>query len=784
MKVVQSLIKSLKKTSAYNPEVQVAPACVLWPDKERQWESAIGLIQESLPELLVLGAYEPKARKGPAIWLRCVLAGRIDEVLVASGSKPILYLPGVSRQDLRAVENCPQELKPLAELQYRGVIWSQANAKDWTILAFLKSDTGGLGLDVSQDQDTKEAMTLALDRLLDLDCKTLNDKRLDKDFFNNLLTGGDPIRDLLQWLDQEETFKTFRTPAQWKAFVEVSKSQFGFNPQKLGVLAGAVKLATQEGVWKAVWDRYCEAPKRYPKIPLQIRKCKAPDDTIFWTSSEESFAAWPQWNDTQEKLLREALNSISHLPAHEARNRLSELEKTHGKRRNTVWADLGECQLARALEHLATLAELTKNNLAAGKVEDLQKGYMDWGWKVDHALMKSLESVDTTGDSQAVSAAIQSVYFPWAEESAKHLQKILNRKKYPGGNCETAKVPAYAGKTCVLFVDGLRFDLGRRLSEILKSQGLEVVEEPAWAALPSVTATAKPAVSPVRDKIRGVEGNIDFEPAVAETKQSLKGGYHLKKLLTDSGWTILDGNSAESSEMKAWCEFGDIDSEGHNRGIKLAKQVPNLLNEIAERIRGILAWGWQSVHVVTDHGWILAPGGLPKIPISSDLTESQWGRCASIKTGAMTDLPQLPWYWNKDHSFALAPGINCFKAGQEYAHGGLSLQECLTLSLKVRDAATSQRSDSFRVTDLSWKGLRCTIVIEGEFKGLTADIRKDAGDEDSSIVVSKKPVKENGTCSVVVEDESLEGSKAFVMLIDDQGNLAAQVETVVGGEKS
>ena len=97
---------------------------------------------------MVLGDYAPEQRTGPAIWLRCALVGHIDTTLLPEGKTPILYLPGVSRQDLRAVESCPDHLKPLAELQYRGVIWSQINAKDWTILAYLKSDQGGLGLDV------------------------------------------------------------------------------------------------------------------------------------------------------------------------------------------------------------------------------------------------------------------------------------------------------------------------------------------------------------------------------------------------------------------------------------------------------------------------------------------------------------------------------------------------------------------------------------------------------------------------------------------------------------
>lgn len=119
----------------------------LWPDRDFQWKAVIPRLQNELPELLVLGDYLPEQRTGPAIWLRCVIAGKIDHVTISESQTPIIYLPGVSRQDIRAVENCAEHLKPLAELQYRGTIWSQVSGKDWTILAFLKSDQGGLGWD-------------------------------------------------------------------------------------------------------------------------------------------------------------------------------------------------------------------------------------------------------------------------------------------------------------------------------------------------------------------------------------------------------------------------------------------------------------------------------------------------------------------------------------------------------------------------------------------------------------------------------------------------------------
>ncbi|MCW5599568.1 MAG: hypothetical protein KIT59_10745 [Nitrosomonas sp.] len=281
VKVVNHLIKTIRDAAVYNPEIQVAPACILWPDHDRQWEAIIPVLQSGLPELMILGDYVPDRRSGPAIWLRCVIAGRAEDVSLPKDRAPIFYLPGVSRQDLRAIESCPDYLKPLAELQYRGVIWSQINAKDWTILAYLKSDQGELGLDVAQDNDAKNAMQLALYRLLDEDVSLLKAKRLDKDYFNTLLTGGDPIRDLLQWLDQGDAFQVSRGENEWKTFVEVCKSQLAFNPQSEGILAGATRLAKHEAPWHAVWERYCEAPKRYRNIPSQIRKCPPPTRISF-----------------------------------------------------------------------------------------------------------------------------------------------------------------------------------------------------------------------------------------------------------------------------------------------------------------------------------------------------------------------------------------------------------------------------------------------------------------------------------------------------------------------
>ena len=773
--VAGKLIAAIQSSAVFNPDVQVAPACILWPDRERQWEAIMPRLQKELPELLVLGDYSPEDRVGPAIWLRCVIGTACTDIGLPDDKTPIFYLPGVSRQDLRAVQDCPDHLKPLAELQYRGTIWSQLNSKDWTILAFMSSAQGGLGLDVAQDNESKNAMQVSLHQFLDEDSQLLQGRRLDKDYFNTLLSG-DPVRELLQWLDQDDIFRSGRDENEWRAFVALCKSQLGFDPENDGILAGAEKLVRHEGPWLPVWSRFCEAPKRYPNIPGHIRKCTMPMVELF--SDAQSHGSWPQWNESQEKQLRDEYLKFSKLSPHKAREQLLSCESRHGARRDLIWAELGESSLAMAAKYLAILAEYTAKPLAAGSVADMEAGYCQSGWLADDSMLKALACVDRVDDIQAVTAAIRSVYQSWLDDSARHLQQMVEQEGYPSGICPEKSRAGKEGE-CILFVDGLRFDLAKRLSNLLSEKGHSPDEKLIWAALPSVTATGKPAVSPIRELIVGQE-TTDFEPCVAASGKSLKGGYYFKKMLEFAGWQILGKAETGDSKGLAWCEFGDIDHEGHERGWKLAKHVDGLLLEIARRVQQLHKAGWQTIRIVTDHGWLLLPSGLPKVELPKLLVDNKWGRCAALKEGAVSSERVFPWYWNPEQSFALADGICCYKKGEEYTHGGLSLQECLTLQL-----TTTQESRSgnglIEITDVVWKGLRCKVAVDGDFTQFSLDVRRQAGNESSSVVMSLKPINESGMASVVIEDEDLEGSDAHVVVLDSHGQLVSQVATIIGG---
>jgi hypothetical protein len=172
-KLLDALLRSVR-AAMLAPEGYASPAAILWTDAEAQWLPILGALRAVYPWVYTLGKYNPETRTGPAIWLKCIVDRTLPEA-PPEGETPILYLPHVRRQELRAAGDCPAHLQPLVELQYRGRVWRQSNGHDWTVRAFLVSDDG-LGLDVAADRRTEEAMLRALPLLAEIDLSSLRGK--------------------------------------------------------------------------------------------------------------------------------------------------------------------------------------------------------------------------------------------------------------------------------------------------------------------------------------------------------------------------------------------------------------------------------------------------------------------------------------------------------------------------------------------------------------------------------------------------------------------------------
>lgn len=768
--VIESLVKEIRRAGAFNANAQAAPVAILWTDKECQWSPVLPQLLAALPEFLVYGDYDPAVRSGPAIWLRCVIAGALEGVSIPDDLVPIIYIPGISRSELRSIENTPEGIKPLAELQYRGAMCSQLNGKDLTVNAFLTSGSAGLGLDVAKDTSTQKAMLSALGLLLATPVEQLEDRRLEAIDFNQLLTS-DSIRDLLTWMNSPTTTRDSWGGNHWSAVRHVAKQEFGLDIERDGELVAAERLCAGEGKWNQVWSRFCESPLQYPTLPELLSRVPVPD----MLADRDRY---PSVNADAEQSLETSLTKLVGKPADAARDEVLKLEVDHGERRNGLWAKLGSAPCAVVLEPLARVAELSKSAYGGLSPQELGELYAKEGWKVDQAVLAALRACQNNHQTKLVEAILQTIYTPWLADLNERFQKQVQAKGYPGdGEISEATAEYLADGEVVFFIDGLRLDVAHELIGLLAIKSITSDLTTQWSALPSVTATAKAAVSPISKLLVGMDGGNDFEPSVKGEGNLTHDRF--KKTLAKTGWQYLEEDDLGDPSGSAWIACGDIDKEGHSSELKLPKRIPAILEGVVERIVDLMQHGWRRVRIVTDHGWLLVPGKMPKSHLPQQAAESRWGRCAQLKQGVQVEGLTLGWHWNPETPIHFPFGIHSFIAGRAYAHGGVSLQECLVPVIKIVNDMKPQASA--KITDVHWRGLVCKVEVQSSSGGLTVDLRTKVADSSTSIVELHN--LDGSEARLMVEDDNNEGVSVVVVVLDGSGKVLAKQSTTVGGEE-
>jgi hypothetical protein len=539
------------------PDGAVAPAAILWTDAEGHWLPLMPALRAVLPALYTLGRYAPGSRAGPAIWLKCIVDRTLPEA-PPPGETPVFYLPRVSRQELRAGGDCPAHLQPLVELQYRGRVWHQPNGQDWTVRAFLVSEDG-LGLDVAGGRRTEEAFLRVLPLLAEVDAQTLRGRRLDADDFDKLSVQ-DPVRDLLLWLNDPETFEAGAQGGRWESFRSVCQTEFGLDPDRTPPGQVATRLVHAELPLDRVWNRFVEAPQFYSGVAKLLRDPAGTGQGQLTLDASRD----PRINEREESQLQRDLEAAAALPHAAACGWVLELEARHAERREWVWARMEASPWALALRPLSKLAESAHNALGGATLSAAAAGYAESGWQCDAAAMEPLSLFRSGPEAALMAKVVRTLYQPWLDVSVRHFQALVAAEPQAA---RTAVGETRAEKdTCLVFVDGLRFDLAGRLAALLEARSLRAIVTHRLAPLPTVTATAKLAASPVRDGIRGGDG-VDFTPLIQS-----KSGWRaltlplLRERLAGAGVEVLDPEEARipaGAEGGGWTECGSVDSLGH-----------------------------------------------------------------------------------------------------------------------------------------------------------------------------------------------------------------------------
>ncbi len=768
--ICDKVIKALNQAGYHNSSVMVKPEVILWPDSESQWTEVIGTLQEKLPYLLVYGPHDPTKRQGPAIWLKCMIAKTLPDAAWSDEIIPIIYLPGVAKSDLRNVENAVFNFQPLLEYQYTGTMFLQENGREWSILAFVENSTSGLGVKMAKDSQTREALKKALPSIFQDREVLANKSIIDADYLNQQLFP-DIIPSILGWMCKGDTFLQSLNNGEKSAFYNLCRSHFEFEPDYKNIKAIAEKLGSRKNSWNQVWQLYATAPHKYSEIEDLLRLSKPSDLGVgVFALPEES---WPQLNEEKEDVLAKALTKAAKQDASKALHTLLELENEHGVRRSWVWFELGRSPLAHTLKYLTEMAVISSEAYPSSSIDEIKEYYINRGLRIDQCMRKALLVVKTGKDKALVRSVIQLFYKPWVESITRKFQKLIEQD----ASIFTSQKAEVEPETYVLFVDAFRYELADEFSKLLAKQKLNVSLQTAWCAIPSLTPTAKPNVSPIADRVAMPSDIKEFRPHLQNGKDLLTPAF--RDALHEADFTLVTQAEDIQPDGCYWQEIGDIDTKGHEEQADMVKRVEELFEKIQETIEVAFEKGIKKIKIVTDHGWLLLPGGLPKTELNAGLTETRWGRCALIKDDAKSDLLHLPWRWNPSIFIAYAPGISFFKANQEYAHGGISLHECLIPVMIVENP--NLKNVEAKLLDIKWVNLKCTVQTTDVPDGYAVDIRTRYNDEESSVVMSKNKLLKGNSVMLMANDLK-EYQSATVVLLDDRGIILDKKPTTVGGD--
>ncbi len=319
------------------------------------------------------------------------------------------------------------------------------------------------------------------------------------------------------------------------------------------------------------------------------------------------------------------------------------------------------------------------------------------------------------------------------------------------------------GRRAVLVIDALRYDLAARLAESLRAS--EPTLEPWVAAIPPITSVGMTALLPIDAS--------DVSAVVAKGKLELihakYGDLAVKsnriKLLKAAVKGMHSMNLDELTEMTTAPDGSgtlvvfdrETDEIGHAVGSGLSKHIAPLLAALRTALSKLQAWGYSEIHIVTDHGFLTYPGGAKKDELPADAAIIKDKRYAFLKEDATSARKTLSFPLDDRLRLAFAAGVRSFTEGQEFLHGGLSLQELvvphvaihlatplqkMTVKLVEYPAEVAGNPVQLRVaTYLPEADEKSLFSEEAQPRRVLIDLRRDAGDPESSVCMNARTLE-------------------------------------------
>lgn len=249
------------------------------------------------------------------------------------------------------------------------------------------------------------------------------------------------------------------------------------------------------------------------------------------------------------------------------------------------------------------------------------------------------------------------------------------------------------GKRAVIIVDALRYDCALAIADELRGAKVEVA--PMLATLPTVTPIGMTAMLPLSGasvelqlKHNSVHPKVNGKDFAARAERLR----YLREFGADCR-DIADIEAATSDpragELLVVYGHEEVDSIGHGEATTLIRHVRLEIERLARLVRKLHRWGYEQVHIVTDHGFILLDEHKlpPEVACDKSWCNVLKERYALVPATADVPLVTLPMPWSSELRVAVPPGLAFFRAEKSFSHGGAAVQELVIPHLVARGQA-------------------------------------------------------------------------------------------------
>ena len=432
----------------------------------------------------------------------------------------------------------------------------------------------------------------------------------------------------------------------------------------------------------------------------------------YWANSIELDLETYSSRLVEETILQNEIMRLTKLLPRELCQSLSKKKSVYQKHAESFWGKTVSSKIdwKTLLEYSETAETLYENEGIENKwstTNDAVHWYIRSGWKVDafgEHIFK--ERSDLPGTLFSIRSKLRKAHHRHTDRTNLEFSQLIDKQgiesiEFDDRFMDNDKLIKESDKIAFIFIDALRFELGKRLCEKV-NQG-EPIERAVIVAtsssIPTITSLGMALALPgekdlevtINNKKNGFrivdKSNEIIVDEKAGRKQWLKKYYDLTESSFIDIDDLLDVKNPQANKKlgKKLFIFGkDFDEEGHQGKLQITG-AENLVDRYFRTIRMLRNLGYTNIVIVTDHGYFHWEPEDDEIEIKPEGEILLSARRYAIGNNLQSQAAIRLKVSNSNIECLIPRSVNIFKTygGMGFYHGGITLQEYIIPVLKV-----------------------------------------------------------------------------------------------------